>query len=64
MKELTDAFRDIGYPTLEAFQQEFCTNNYFEMLGVVKNELEGEIVPMYQDLFLEQRMYGVPYIHI
>ena len=35
---------------------EFCTNNLLEMQQQM-SILEGSIIPIYQDLFLEQRAY-------
>ena len=36
-------------------QEEFCSNNYYEMLAVVHVFMLGRVHGNYQDMFLEQR---------
>lgn len=62
-KEITVLLQNSGFSSVDEFQAEFCTNNFFEMLAVVHVYMKGKIHTNYQDLFLEQRKFGIFWEH-
>ncbi|XP_069116087.1 uncharacterized protein [Argopecten irradians] len=44
-----------GLRSLEDYREEFCANNFYEMTDFINLYLHGNILPKYQDLFLEQQ---------
>ena len=45
----------LGFTSIDNMQEEFCSNNYYEMLAVVHVFMLGRVHGNYQDMFLEQR---------
>ncbi|XP_076464882.1 uncharacterized protein LOC143296714 [Babylonia areolata] len=45
----------LGFNSTEHMQQEFCTNNFYEMLTTVHIFLSGTVTGNFQDLFMEQQ---------
>ncbi|KAK6183530.1 hypothetical protein SNE40_010998 [Patella caerulea] len=55
LQELNSLLGSSKGTSTSAMQQEFCTNNFFEMAAVVHVYMKGKIKHDYQDLFLEQQ---------
>ncbi|XP_050407138.1 myb-like protein D [Patella vulgata] len=55
LQELNSLLGSSKGTSTSAMQQEFCTNNFFEMAAVVHVYMKGKIKQDYQDLFLEQQ---------
>ena len=53
--ELNSLLRRLGFKSTDEMQEEFCTNNYYEMLAVVHVFMMGKVKGAYQDMFMEQR---------
>ncbi|XP_063429384.1 uncharacterized protein LOC134712135 [Mytilus trossulus] len=54
-EELSNLLVTNGRGQTHNIQLEFCTNNYLEMMHIVHGTLKGQIIPRFQDLFMEQQ---------
>ncbi|CAI9729817.1 Hypothetical predicted protein [Octopus vulgaris] len=55
LAELNRVLKLANFKDHEQLQVEFCSNNFFEMKNLVHDYMSGTILPMYQDLFMEQQ---------
>ncbi|CAG2258017.1 unnamed protein product [Mytilus edulis] len=60
-EELSNLLVTNGRGQTHNIQLEFCTNNYLEMMHIVHGTLKGQIIPRFQDLFMEQRSTSYDY---
>ncbi|KAL8589752.1 hypothetical protein ACOMHN_027260 [Nucella lapillus] len=53
--EITALMKTLGFNSTDHMQEEFCTNNFYEMLTSVHIFMSGKVSGDFQDMFMEQQ---------